>query len=125
MLKKNNIEFRWNEKFPINSLQLMRGYLVIEDKIKNNFFDTCFNYYWKDNIDLSKTENIEKILKDCSIDKKFFFKKVQNQKVKDELKKLTNEAFKKDIFGAPTFLVNDKIFWGQDRLDYAVEEYLS
>ena len=123
--KKNNIEFRWNEKFPINSLQLMRGYLVIEDKIKNIFFDTCFNYYWKDNIDLSKTENIEKILKDCSIDKKFFFKEVQNQKVKDELKKLTNEAFKKDIFGAPTFLVKDKIFWGQDRLDYAVEEYLS
>ncbi len=123
--KKNNIEFRWNEKFPINSLQLMRGYLVIEDKIKNIFFDTCFNYYWKDNIDLSKTENIEKILKDCSIDKKFFFKEIQNQKVKDELKKLTNEAFKKDIFGAPTFLVKDKIFWGQDRLDYAVEEYLS
>ena len=27
--KKNNIEFKWNVKFPINSLQLMRGYLII------------------------------------------------------------------------------------------------
>ena len=28
--KKNKINFKWNEKFPINSLYLMRGYLVIE-----------------------------------------------------------------------------------------------
>ena len=41
---------------------------------------------------------------------------------KDELKKLTNDAFDKEVFGAPTFIVNNKIFWGQDRLDYAIEE---
>ena len=45
--------------------------------------------------------------------------------IKDELKKLTNKAFEKDIFGAPTFIVNKKIFWGQDRLDYALDEYYS
>jgi len=36
---------------------------------------------------------------------------------------LTQSAYKKDIFGAPTFVVNKKIFWGQDRLDYALDEY--
>ena len=46
-------------------------------------------------------------------------------KLQDELKKLTNEAFEKDIFGAPTFVVNNKIFWGQDRLEYALDEYFS
>ena len=56
---------------------------------------------------------------------KKFFKNIENQKIKDELKKLTNNAFEKDIFGAPTFVVNDKIFWGQDRLDYALDEYNS
>ena len=34
-------------------------------------------------------------------------------------------AFDKNIFGAPTFVVNNKLFWGQDRLEYAVEEYYS
>ena len=43
--------------------------------------------------------------------------------VKNELINLTNLAFEKDIFGAPTFVVNNKIFWGQDRLDYALDEY--
>ena len=41
---------------------------------------------------------------------------------KDELKELTNNAFDKEVFGAPTFIVNNKIFWGQDRLEYALEE---
>jgi 2-hydroxychromene-2-carboxylate isomerase len=38
------------------------------------------------------------------------------------LKQLTNDAFKKEVFGAPTFIVNNKIFWGQDRFEYALEE---
>ena len=48
--KKNNIEFKWNEKFPINSLYLMRGYLVIDESKKDKFFDFCFDAYWKDNL---------------------------------------------------------------------------
>ena len=50
-------------------------------------------------------------------------KKVEQKK--DELKDLTNLAFKSDVFGAPTFIVNKKIFWGQDRLEYAIDEYNS
>ena len=123
--KKNNIEFKWNDKFPVNSLQIMRGYLSINNELKEKFFDLCFDSYWKKNIDLSNSVNIENILNECSIDKKKFFKDIENQKIKDELKKLTNDAFEKDIFGAPTFVVNNKIFWGQDRLDYALDEYNS
>ena len=46
----------------------------------------------------------------------------QSKSIKDELKKHTKDAFKKEVFGAPTFIVNNKIFWGQDRLEYALEE---
>ena len=123
--KKNNIEFYWNSKFPINSLYLMRGYLVINDQLKKIYFDNCFDDYWKNNIDLSKKENFEKILKKTGLIKKNFFDNIDDLKIKDELKKLTSDAFNKDIFGAPTFVVNNKIFWGQDRLGYALDEYYS
>ena len=123
--KKNNIEFTWTVKFPINSLQLMRGYLIINKELKTKFFDLCFDYYWKENVDLEKKENVDNILKECSINKDFFFKEIQNQKIKERLIDLTSNAFEKDIFGAPTFVVNNKIFWGQDRLDYALDEYRS
>ena len=47
---KNKIQFQWNENFPINSLYLMRGYLVIDENLKKKFFEVCFDYYWKENI---------------------------------------------------------------------------
>ena len=122
---KNKIQFQWNENFPINSLYLMRGYLVIDENLKEKFFEVCFDYYWRENIDISNKKNIIRILDTCSINKINFFKDIENNKVKDKLKKLTNLAFEKDIFGAPTFIVNNKIFWGQDRLDYALDEYNS
>ena len=123
--KKNDIKFKWNDKFPINSLYLMRGYLTMENKFKDKFFEVCFDAYWKDNVDISSEINIKNILKVCDLDNNTFFENIQSQKIKEELRELTNLAFEKDIFGAPTFVVNNKIFWGQDRLDYALDEYYS
>ena len=123
--KKNKIIFKWNDKFPINSLYLMRGYLVLSEKLKKKYFEVCFDNYWKENTDISSEENIHKILDLCSINKTNFFKNINDKKIKDQLKELTNLAFQKDIFGAPTFVVNNKIFWGQDRLEYALDEYNS
>ena len=120
--KKNEIPFIWNEKFPINSLYLMRGYLCIEDEKKDKFIDICFDYYWEKNKDISKKDVIKMILGECNIDENLFSDGINNQKIKDELKNLTSDAFAKDVFGAPTFVINNKLFWGQDRLDYALEE---
>ena len=120
--KKNKINFNWNSKFPVNSLNIMRGYLFVEENKKKEYLNTFFNAYWQDNIDLTSIENITKLLDNLSIDHKMFFEGINKQEIKDELKNITNEAFKKEIFGAPTFVVNNKIFWGQDRLVYALEE---
>ena len=45
-----------------------------------------------------------------------------DHKIKDELKKRTTEAFTKGIFGAPSFIINNKLFWGQDRLEFVLNE---
>ena len=120
--KKNKIDFVWNEKFPINSLYLMRGYLFINSDKRDKYFDLCFDSYWKNNEDISKKEIIENILSKCEIKSDDFEKGIKDQKIKDELKDLTNIAFQNDIFGAPTFVINKNLFWGQDRLEYALDE---
>ena len=120
--KKNNISFKWNLKFPINSLSIMRGYLSVEDGQKEDYLNIFFNAYWRDDIDLSSEKEFSKLLDSLKIDSKIFFQKITQQSIKDTLKKFTNDAFKKEVFGAPTFIVNNKIFWGQDRLEYALEE---
>ena len=59
------------------------------------------------------------------IDKASFLDGISNEKIKEKLKELTSGAFNKEIFGAPTFIYNNKIFWGQDRLEYAIDEFLN
>ena len=123
--KKNNISFKWNLKFPINSISIMRGYLSVEESQKEDYLNIFFDAYWRYNLDLSNEIEIIKILKIMNLDSKKFFEGINDKLVKEQLKKLTNEAFKKELFGVPTFVANNKIFWGQDRLDYAVDEISS
>tara|TARA_B110000238_G_C15870608_1_gene329110 strand:- start:60 stop:647 length:588 start_codon:yes stop_codon:yes gene_type:complete len=121
--KKNNFYFIWNSKFPINSLNLMRGYLFINTDDKDFYLNTIFNAYWKDDLDISNEKILISLLKKCKIDPDTFLDGIKNQNIKNELIDVTKKAHDKEIFGAPTFIVNDKIFWGQDRLEFALDEY--
>tara|TARA_B100000900_G_scaffold375425_1_gene357422 strand:+ start:83 stop:661 length:579 start_codon:yes stop_codon:yes gene_type:complete len=120
--KKNNISFKWNSEFPINSLSIMRGYLHVDVSKKEEYLNSFFEAYWKEDQDLSNEDNIKILLKKLKINENNFFNSINNQDIKNKLKQLTQEAFEKEVFGAPTFIVNNKIFWGQDRLEYALDE---
>jgi len=63
-------------------------------------------------------------LKEININVDKFFQDIEKKETKEKLKLLTDEAFSKKIFGAPTFFYNNKIYWGQDRLDYVIDEAL-
>ena len=121
--KKNKFDFMWNSKFPINSLNIMRGYLFINYENKDLYLNEMFDAYWNNNLDISSEEILKSILKKCKIDTYGFIEGIKNPEIKEELKNITQEAHNKEIFGAPTFVVNNKIFWGQDRLEFALDEY--
>ena len=101
----------------------MRGYLFINDEVKNLYLNKIFDANWKDNLDTSNDEILKSILEKCKINSNDFFDGIKDPKIKEELKTVTQEAHDKEIFGAPTFVVNNKIFWGQDRLEFALNEY--
>ena len=121
--KRNKTNFIWNSKFPINSLNIMRGYLFIDNEVKDLYLNQMFDANWNDNLDTSNEEALRIILEKCKINSNDFFDGIKNPKIKDELKTITQTAHDKEIFGAPTFVVNNKIFWGQDRLEFALDEY--
>ena len=121
--KKDRSNFIWNSKFPINSLNIMRGYLFINNENKDLYLNVMFDAYWKDNLDISNEEILKSLLQKCKINPDNFFEGIKDSKIKEELKIVTQAAHEKEIFGAPTFVVNNKIFWGQDRLEFALDEY--
>jgi 2-hydroxychromene-2-carboxylate isomerase len=121
--ERNNIKFKFNSYFPIRSLNLMRGVLVAEeDNIKNYYIDNIFNTIWQDGLNMNDEIIIQKVLKNLNTNPKTFSLRSSSSLIKDSLRKKTTEAYEKGIFGAPTFVVNDKIFWGQDRLEFALKE---
>jgi 2-hydroxychromene-2-carboxylate isomerase len=42
----------------------------------------------------------------------------------ETLQRNTEEALKRNVFGSPSYLVGDQVFWGQDRLSY-LDDYLA
>ena len=121
--EKYNIDFKFNNYFPIKTLSLMRCALIAEKKeFEQIFINKIFDAIWKHGMDLNDNIIVEKLLKNLDLNPKTFLIEASDSKIKDELKKRTNDAFGKGIFGAPTFLINKKIFWGQDRLEFALNE---
>jgi 2-hydroxychromene-2-carboxylate isomerase len=123
--EKCKISFKFNSYFPIKTVDLMRGVLIAEeDGIANNYIDKIFETMWVSGLNLNDQQVVDKTLKNLEINPKTFSLRLSSQNIKDVLKKRTQEAYEKGVFGAPTFLVNNKIFWGQDRLEYALAESL-
>ena len=121
--EKNKIKFKFNSYFPIRSLNLMRGVLIAEeDNYKSYYIDTIFNAIWQDGLNMNDENIIQKILKNLNVNPKTFLLRVASASIKESLKKRTNEAYEKGIFGAPSFVSNNKIFWGQDRIEFALNE---
>tara|TARA_A100001015_G_scaffold277491_1_gene336733 strand:- start:125 stop:712 length:588 start_codon:yes stop_codon:yes gene_type:complete len=121
--EKNNIKFKFNSYFPIKSLNLMRGVLVAEeDNIKNYYIENIFNTIWQDGLNVNDEIVIQKILKNLNVNPKTFALRSTSSLIKDLLRKKTTDAYEKGIFGAPTFVANNRIFWGQDRIDFALKE---
>ena len=121
--EKNKIKFKFNSYFPIRSLNLMRGVLVAEeDNFKNYYIDNIFDSIWQDGLNMNDENVIQKVIKNLNVNPKTFLLRSTSSSIKDSLKKKTNEAYEKSIFGAPTFVSNNKIFWGQDRIEFALNE---
>ena len=120
---KYKVNYQFNRYFPIKSIYIMRGALVAEqNNYFHNYIDKFFIAAWVDSLNLNDEKIFEKFLKNMNINFAYFFQKLSDPTIKDDLKNKTEAAFKKGIFGAPTFVVNGKMFWGQDRLEFVFKE---
>ena len=101
----------------------MRGVLVAEeDDFKSYYIDNIFDAIWQDGLNMNDENIFQRILKNLNVNPKTFLLRIGSSSIKDSLRKKTSEAYDKGIFGAPTFVSNNKIFWGQDRIEFALNE---
>lgn len=121
--RKYGVPLRPNPYFVFSSLPLMRGAILAQQRGElDRYNDTIFNGIWRDAKNLGDPAVIVETLKEAGLDAGAYVEGIQQQDVKDKLIANTEEAVGKGVFGAPTFFVGDKMWWGQDRLEWVEEE---
>ncbi len=121
--RKYDVPFQSNPYFVFSSLPLMRGAILAQQRGElERYNDTIFYGIWRDAKNLGDPAVIVETLKEAGLDAGAYVEGIQQQDVKDRLIANTEEAVGKGVFGAPTFFVGDKMWWGQDRLDWVEEE---
>ena len=73
---------------------------------------------WIEEKDISEENNIELISKQFKIDFNKLSSLAKSEKVSKIYTNNTEEAVQKNVFGAPTYILNSELFWGQDRLEF-------
>lgn len=118
--RHHGVAFSHNPFFPINTLTLMRGAVGLQPQgpIFHKYLDAIFNAMWAEARNLGAADELAAVLRQAGIDADAFQATVDDPAVKEQLKKNTEEAVARGVFGAPTFLVGEQLFWGQDRLHF-------
>ena len=86
--------------------------------VKMSFGHELLKKLWVDEQDMSDEKNLELISKQFKLDFDELSSLAKSEKSLKIYVDNTEEAVQKNVFGAPTYIFNDELFWGQDRLDF-------
>lgn len=122
--QRHGVAFRFNPHFPVNTLALMRGaigYQMRQPELFDRYVDAVFAAMWREPRNLGDAGEVAATLQEAGLDPQTFAGLVADPEVKAALIASTDEAVARGVFGAPTYFVDDRMFFGQDRLDFVRE----
>jgi 2-hydroxychromene-2-carboxylate isomerase len=86
-----------------------------------SFSLACFRQVFAAGRDMSDVDNVLVAAAACELHPKAVMTGIETKSVKDKLRAATGEALERGVEGIPTIAVGDRLFWGDDRLEEAVE----
>ena len=100
---------------PIRTVQALRALLVVGPSPA--LVHALYKAYWVDGVDISTEAGLASVLTAQGHDAAAVLHATKQQEIKDELRRRTDDAIELGIFGAPAFIVDGQLYWGQDRMD--------
>lgn len=80
--------------------------------------DAVLTAVWRDEKNIAEQDTLVNIATECGIDAAALMAAASTPVAQKKLLSVTRDAHEKQVFGSPTYIYNDEIFWGQDRLDF-------
>jgi 2-hydroxychromene-2-carboxylate isomerase len=124
---------RWPEPWPTNDLLVARAMAFCahadrangasDDTLMRSFGLAAMRLTFLEGIDIGERDAVLEAGRRAGIDERTLGDALQEQQVKDATRALTEEAVTAGVFGVPTVLVGEQLFWGDDRLSDAAAAY--
>lgn len=115
---KNNIPFTTPKTHPFNSLYALRLSLKgAAGEHQERVIETFWKAGWQTRIDMGEPEELLAALRANDLPADELYEKSFTREAKAELKNNIQEAITKGVFGVPSFVVDDELFWGADAMN--------
>jgi 2-hydroxychromene-2-carboxylate isomerase len=112
----------WPNPWPGNTLVAMRVAIFAKQTGRTvSYALAAFRQAFAAGRDLSEPDNVMIAAAACELHPRALLKAVETQAVKGALREATDRAAELGVFGVPTVVVGEQVFWGDDRLEEAVE----
>jgi 2-hydroxychromene-2-carboxylate isomerase len=116
------LAFRLPEPFPASSLLASRVALVgLEEGWGEDFSRAVYRTEFAEGRNIGDPEVIDGTVQTLGRDSAAALDRAQSDRIKAKLRAETEEAQRLGIFGAPSFVAAGELFWGNDRLEQALD----
>ncbi len=121
--KQYGVPMQIPKVFPASTIKALRAALAADRQGKQAAaMHALFRAYWGEGNDISDPAVIERALSAAGLDGKALIAATEEQEIKDALRRNTDLALVRGVFGVPTIFVGERNFWGNDRLDFVERE---
>jgi 2-hydroxychromene-2-carboxylate isomerase len=104
---------------PFNPLLALRvSSLPLSAKDRHAVITALFEAVWVKGLHVSEPEVIEKIGDELGLDGRILVAQARTPEIKGQLRRQTEDAIGRGVFGVPSMEVNDEVFWGYDDFPY-------
>jgi 2-hydroxychromene-2-carboxylate isomerase len=78
----------------------------------------CLRACWAEEKNMADENELTAVIRASGLDSSMLLKQAQSPEIVARYEAFTDEAIARNVFGAPTYLYRNELFWGQDRLDF-------
>lgn len=122
--KKYDLPFKVPEAFPIKTSRALRGAIAMRYwNIEAEFIQEIMAAYWeRGDGSIGSYQTLRGIASSLGVDPDAFETLAESEDVREALISSTNAALDRGVFGVPSIIVDDELFWGKDRMEFVEDE---
>jgi len=104
-----------------HSLTLRGALVAAEMNLEDRYNSAMFSAFWTDAVNINDRGELVRHLEAAGLDGSAILKTAEETEYAKRLEANTQLAAERGVFGSPTFIVGDDVFFGNDRLDFLEE----